>query len=52
VVAVRKPNLAKHPKKLAGRLYARLPWYGKLLVPLVTIASGLRLVEWVVGLFV
>jgi len=47
-----RPSLTRYPKKLAGRLYARLPWYGKLLVPLVTIASGLRLVDWVVSLFV
>ena len=49
---MRKPGFAKSSRKLAGRLYARLPWYGKLLVPLVTIASGLRLVDWVVSLFV
>ncbi|WP_158507144.1 hypothetical protein [Subtercola sp. Z020] len=47
-----KPNLTKHPKRLAGGLYRRLPWYGKLLVPLVGIASALRLFDWMVSLFV
>jgi len=49
---MRRPNLTKHPKKLAGRLYARLPWHGKLLVPFVVIALGLYALDWVVGLFV
>jgi hypothetical protein len=47
-----RPNLTKHPEKLAGPLYARRPWHGKLLVPFVCIALGLYALGWVVGLFV
>lgn len=49
---MRKVHLSKHPKKLAGRLYARLPWHGKLLVPFLVIALGLYALDWVVSLFV
>jgi len=45
-----RSNLTKCPK-LARRLYSRLPWYGKLLVPLMAIASGLRLLVWAASLF-
>ncbi len=45
-----RTNLAKRPK-LARGLYRRLPWYGKLLVPLMAIASGLRLLVWAASLF-
>ncbi|GAA4267746.1 hypothetical protein GCM10022256_33580 [Frondihabitans peucedani] len=48
----RAGRLGKHPKRLASGLYGRLPWYGKVLVSLATIASGLRLLDWMVGLFV
>jgi hypothetical protein len=49
---MRKPGLTRHPKKLAGRLYARLPWHGKLLVLFVVVALGLYALDWLVGLFV
>jgi len=49
---MRKVNLSKHPKKLAGRLCARLPWHGKLLVPFVVIALVLYALDWVVWLFI
>lgn len=49
---MRRVNISKHPKKLAVRLYARLPWHGKLFVPFVVIALGLYALNWVVGLFV
>lgn len=47
-----RAKLGKHLKRLAGGFYRRLSWYGKILVPLVTIASGLRLLDWLVSLFV
>ncbi|ROS77938.1 hypothetical protein EDF24_0707 [Curtobacterium sp. PhB130] len=45
------PKLGKHPKRLAGGLYRRLPWYGKLLVPIVVLTLGLYLLEELVSLF-
>jgi hypothetical protein len=43
---MRRPNLTKHPKRLASRFYRRLSWHAKLLVPCVVIALGLYLLDW------
>lgn len=45
-------KLEAQPRRVARWLYGRLPWYGKILVPLVAIASGLRLLDWMVNLFI
>lgn len=39
-------KITKHPMRLAGGLYRRLPWYGKILTPAVVLAGLLYLLEW------
>ncbi len=46
--------MAKHrqqPKKLARSLYGRLPWYGKILIPVVVLALGVYALDWAASLF-
>ncbi|CEI49770.1 hypothetical protein [Propionibacterium freudenreichii] len=45
------PKLKQQPKKLARSLYGRLPWYGKILVPVVVLALGVYALDFVAGLF-
>ena len=45
------PKLKQQPKKLARSIYGRLPWYGKILIPVVVLALGVYAFEWVASLF-
>lgn len=45
-------KLKAQPKKVGGWFYRKLPWYGKLLVPVVVLVAILYAVEWVAGLFI
>ena len=45
-------KLKAQPKKVGGWFYRKLPWYGKILVPVVVLVAILYAVEWVAGLFV
>jgi hypothetical protein len=45
-------KLKAQPKKVGGWFYRKLPWYGKVLVPVVVLVAILYAVEWVAGLFV
>lgn len=42
-------KITQQPKRVGGWLYRRLPWYGKLMVPIVVIAMGVYLVGWLFG---
>lgn len=44
-------RLKQQPKRIARSLYGRLPWYGKILVPVVVLALGVYALDWVAGLF-
>ncbi len=44
-------KLKQQPRKVARSLYGRLPWYGKLLIPFVVVASALYTLDWVAGFF-
>ncbi|WP_235561626.1 hypothetical protein [Microbacterium sp. Leaf436] len=45
-------NPKAQPKKVGGWFYRKLPWYGKILVPVAVLVAILYAVEWVAGLFV
>lgn len=44
-------KLKQQPKKIGGWFWRKLPWYGKLMVPLVVLTAGLYFLDWIVGLF-
>jgi hypothetical protein len=44
-------KVKQHSKRAFGWFWRRLPWYGKLLAPLVVLVMGMYLVEAVVSLF-
>lgn len=45
-------KLSRQPKKIGGWLFRKLPWYGKVLVPILMIVAALYLIEDIAGWFI
>jgi hypothetical protein len=46
-----KGNLSRGPKRAGGWLYRKLPWYGKLILPIAGLAMVLHFLSWLGGAF-
>lgn len=42
-------KLKQQPKRVGSWLYRKLPWYGKILVPIFVLVGAFYLVEWLAG---
>ncbi|MGO2187339.1 MAG: hypothetical protein ACTH4Y_03765 [Microbacterium gubbeenense] len=45
-------KLKGHSKRVGGWFYRKLPWYGKILVPIVGIVLALYVIEWIASFFI
>lgn len=45
-------KLSQQPKRIGGWFYRKLPWYGKILIPLVALLGAMRVVAWIAELFI